>query len=127
MVLNWFNTRIGTQTGTSLADRFLEAAAKANAKPNPKKARDQGKAIEAFLAQVDRDVLLFAATQPPDLGGGCAGKTERGRSSQRLDREFGPLVPARSLRQPILVRKGARRLLKRPLLVRKLKIHGGEI
>jgi hypothetical protein len=56
MVLNWFNTRIATETGTSLADQFLEAAAKANAKRNPKKAPDQAKAIEAFLAQVDRDV-----------------------------------------------------------------------
>ena len=54
------------------------------------------------------------------------GKAEGSDSPQRLHGKFRALVPPRSLRQPIFAGKRARSLLKRPLLVRQRKIHGGE-
>ena len=56
MVFNWLNTKVAVDAGGSLADQFLAAVAKSNAKRNPNKTPDQAKAIEAFLAQVDREV-----------------------------------------------------------------------
>jgi hypothetical protein len=56
MAFNWFNSKVAVEAGGSLADQFLAAVAKADTKRNPKKTPDQAKAIEAFLAQVDRDV-----------------------------------------------------------------------
>jgi hypothetical protein len=56
MVFNWFNSKVAVDAGGSLAEQFLAAVAKSNAKRNPSKAPDNAKAIEAFLAQVDRDV-----------------------------------------------------------------------
>jgi hypothetical protein len=56
MAFNWFSSKVAVATGGSLADQFLAAVSKADGKRNPKKTPDQAKAIEAFLAQVDRDV-----------------------------------------------------------------------
>ena len=56
MVFNWFNTKVAVDAGGSLADQFLAAVAKSNTKRNPNKTPDNAKAIEAFLAQVDREV-----------------------------------------------------------------------
>jgi hypothetical protein len=57
MGFNWFNTKVAVDAGGSLADQFLAAVAKSNAKRNPNnKAADHAKAIEAFLVQVDREV-----------------------------------------------------------------------
>ena len=54
------------------------------------------------------------------------GKAERSSPPQRLHGKFRALVPACSPRQPFFLGESARRLLKRPLLVRQREIHGGE-
>ena len=53
MVLNWFNSKVAVEMGGSLADQFLAAVAKANAK---RKTPDHTQAIQALLGQVDREV-----------------------------------------------------------------------
>jgi hypothetical protein len=53
MVLNWFNSKVAVDVGGSLADQFLAAVSKSNAK---RKTPDHTKAIEALLGQVDREV-----------------------------------------------------------------------
>src|SRR5207302_10667985 len=52
-----------------------------------------------------------------------AGKAQLRRPPQRLDRELGACIPAGGVRQPLLTGKLPRRLLKRPLFIRKLEIH----
>src|SRR5215468_2618102 len=55
------------------------------------------------------------------------GEAQLRRSAQRHDWKLGAFIPARRLRQPFLAGKRPRRFLERPLLVRKVKIHGGRL
>ena len=47
--------------------------------------------------------------------------------AEAADRELPPLVPVRGVAQPVFAGEGARRFLKRPLLVGQLEIHDRDI
>ena len=54
MWLDWFNSRIATDVGNSLADHFM-AAATATKKGRPSRPADRAQAIQSFLARVDSE------------------------------------------------------------------------
>ena len=55
MWLDWFNSRIATDVGNSLADHFMAATAAPPKGRRPSRSPEQGKAIQSFLARVDSE------------------------------------------------------------------------
>ena len=83
MWLDWFNSRIATDVGNSLADHFM-AATTATKGRRPSRPADRAQAIQSFLARVDSEA------RPLRLGMFRRSKLANSFKWRLLDRGFDP-------------------------------------